>query len=273
MPELPEVETVRRVLLPHLKNREIERVAIYSAGVIAFPGAEEFTRSVTGARITDLKRRGKYLRFLLSDGGMMVLHLRMTGCLTLQPAQSEREKHTHVAIALNGGEELRYEDVRRFGKFWYIGAGMADVSGAENLGIEPFDAALTMQYLQDRGAKRAVTIKQFLLDQRVIAGIGNIYSDEILFSAGILPQRACGTLTASEWAKLAVTIPERLQYFIDTNAISFDEYNAGKGRDYRNTPYLQVYGRAGKPCRKCGATLEHLTIGGRSSIFCPHCQK
>ena len=112
-----------------------------------------------------------------------------------------------------------------------------------------------------------------LLDQSIVAGIGNIYSDEILFAAGIRPDRPCDTLTDGEFERLAAVIPERLNYFIGKNAISFDEYVLSKGKDYRNTPYLQVYGKGGEPCPVCGNTLQRIVIGGRSSVFCQHCQK
>ena len=116
-------------------------------------------------------------------------------------------------------------------------------------------------------------VKALLLDQRAVAGIGNIYSDEILFSCGIRPSRPCRSLTDAEWEKLAAAIQERLEYFIEKNSISFADYAAGGGKDYRNTPFLQVYGRGGEPCPGCGAPLARIVLGGRSSVFCPHCQK
>ena len=125
------------------------------------------------------------------------------------------------------------------------------------------------------GAVSGITISSFAVVSSIsaVAGIGNIYSDEILFSCGIRPGRPCCTLTDAEWEKLAAAIPERLEYFIEKNSISFAEYAAGGGKDYRNTPFLQVYGRGGEPCPGCGAPLARIVLGGRSSVFCPHCQK
>ena len=128
-------------------------------------------------------------------------------------------------------------------------------------------------YLQARLGKRKKAIKACLLDQSVVAGIGNIYSDEILFTAGIRPDKPGDALADGDFERLASAIPERLNFFIEKNAISFEEYALSKGRDYRNTPYLQVYGKGGKPCPACGATLRRIVLGGRSSVFCPHCQK
>ena len=208
-----------------------------------------------------------------ADGGRVTLHLRMTGCLLLAPADHPEERHTHVVFALDGGEELRFSDMRRFGRFWLLEAGEEDErSGAGKLGPEPFDPALTAGYLQSRFGARKKAVKECLMEQEAVAGIGNIYSDEILFAARIHPARAANTLSAEEWGRLAAAIPERLAYFIEKNAISAEDYLATKGQEYRNTPYLQVYGHEGDPCPACGATLRRMVIGGRSSVFCPRCQ-
>ena len=272
MPELPEVETVRAVLAPRLTAEKITDVQIRNPQILADRTPEEFTACVKGQMITGLSRKGKFLRLQLS-GGTITVHLRMTGCLFLKPHAAPLEKHTHVSFLLEDGNELRYEDVRRFGKFWFTKNGESDTSGADNLGIEPFDRALTAQYLQKKCGSSKRAVKQALLDQSIIAGIGNIYSDEILFSAGIRPDRPCNTLSAQEFAKLAAIIPERLEFFIEKNSISFEEYLKSNGKEYRNTPFLQVYGKAGFPCPVCGGTLQRIVLAGRSSVFCPHCQQ
>ena len=271
MPELPEVETVRTVLAPLLTDRKIIDVQIRNPQVIAAPAPEEFAAFIKGQTISGLSRKGKFLRLHLSDGTLTV-HLRMTGCLLFEPHTVPLEKHTHVLFSLDDGNELRYEDVRRFGKFWYAKTDEPDTSGAENLGIEPFDSALTAQYLREKCAFGKKTIKQALLDQSIIAGIGNIYSDEILFSAGIRPDKPCNALTEQDFEHLAAIIPKRLAFFIDKNSISFEEYLTSKGKEYRNTPFLQVYGKAGAPCPVCGSMLQRIVLAGRSSVFCPHCQ-
>ncbi len=273
MPELPEVETVRRVLEPRLRKKTIAGVQIHNAQVIADPSPEQFIAGAAGQRIAALLRRGKFLKLLFESGDHVTIHLRMTGCLTVEPHAAPSEKHTHVIFALDDGSALRYEDVRRLGKLWFAQKGEPDVSGAEALGLEPFDDALTAAYLREKCQSSKKPVKSMLLDQRVIAGIGNIYSDEILFAAGILPDKPCGALTGDDFERLAAAIPERLSFFIEKNAISFEEYALSKGKDYRNTPFLRVYGKGGEPCPVCGNILRRVVLGGRSSVFCPYCQK
>lgn len=273
MPELPEVETIRRVLEPQVKGLSIERVIVSRAEVIAHPPAEKFCQALTGQTIAVIARRGKFLVLTLNSGDRIILHLRMTGCLLAAPADCPEEKHTHVVFHLSGGTELRFSDIRRFGRFWLVRAGEKDTySGIDKLGLEPFDAGLTADYLERHLGKRKKSIKECLLDQSVIAGIGNIYSDEILFAAEIHPARPAGSLTHAAWERLAAGIPERLNYFIGKNALTPEEYLQSRGQDYRNTPFLRVYGHGGEPCPKCGAVLCRMTIGGRGSVFCPACQ-
>ena len=273
MPELPEVETVRRVLASHLEGKTIENVQIFNGSVIAAPRSELFSALVKGQKIVNFSRRGKFLRFTFESGDSLVVHLRMTGCLTVEPPAAPAAKHMHLAFALSDGNELRYEDTRRFGKFWYEVSGEADNSGISKLGIEPIDQALTAQFLREKCCKSKRSVKSMLLDQSMIAGIGNIYADEILFAAKIRPDKPCNTLTAENLECLAAAIPERIRFFIDKNTMTFTEYISSRGREYRDTPYLQVYGRAGKLCPVCGERLQRTVLLGRSSYFCPQCQK
>lgn len=230
MPELPEVETIKRVIEPQIQGLTIEQASVRRPEVTAHPAAEEFCRRLAGQVIAEMARRGKFLMIQLHSGSRIILHLRMTGCLLLAPASLPEEMHTHIVFALSNGMELRFSDTRRFGRFW-------------------------------------------LLEQTVVAGIGNIYSDEILFTAGIDPARTADSLRRREWERLAAVIPERLAYFIEKNAITAEDYLQTKGRDYRNTPFLQVYGQEGKPCPRCGQLLLRTVIGGRSSVYCLNCQK
>lgn len=273
MPELPEVETIKRVIEPQIQGLVIKKVTVRRPEVVAYPDADTFCKTLTGQVISEMARRGKFLMILLTDGDRIILHLRMTGGLLLTPSDYPEEKHTHIVFSLNNGMELRFSDMRRFGRFWLIGKDEADTySGTHKLGIEPLTEAVTFEYLHTHFGKRKKTVKECLLDQSVIAGIGNIYSDEILFTAKIHPARAASSLSEKEWKTLAAVIPERISYYIETNKISAEEYLQTKGRDYRNTPFLQVYGQAGKPCPKCGETLCRMVIGGRSSVYCPACQ-
>lgn len=274
MPELPEVETIRRVLEPQVKGLSITEVTVNRRSVIGHPTAEEFCQVLTGQTIKAMTRRGKFLSVLLVSGDYFTLHLRMTGCPLLTPADNPAEKHTHIVFHLSSGDELRFFDTRRFGRFWLFRKGESDTySGVDKLGLEPFDAGLTADYLQQHFGKRKKAVKECLLDQTVVAGIGNIYSDEILFTAKIHPARPANSLSKTEWERLAAAVPERLAYFIEKNALTPEEYLESKGQNYRNTPFLQVYGRGGEPCPNCGAALCRMTIGGRSSVYCSACQE
>lgn len=274
MPELPEVETIKRVIEPQIQGLTIENVTVKRPEVTAYPTADEFCSLLTGQIVSHMARRGKFLVIQLNSNDRIILHLRMTGCLLVTPADYPEEKHTHVIFRLNNGKELRFFDTRRFGRFWLLKNGEADTySGIEKLGAEPTDKLLTAGYLNTHLGKRKRAVKECLLEQNIIAGIGNIYSDEILFTAGIYPARPANSLNMEEWERLAVAIPERISYFIKANKITPEEYLETKGQEYRNTPFLQVYGREGKSCPKCGETLRRIVVGGRGSVYCPVCQK
>ncbi len=273
MPELPEVETIRRVLEPQIKGLTITTVTVNRPEVIGYPTAEEFCQALTGQAISAMTRRGKFLSVLLDSGDYFILHLRMTGYLLLISADYPVEKHTHIVFHLSSGDELRFSDTRRFGHFWLFHKGESDTySGMDKLGLEPFDAGLTADYLQQHFGKRKKAVKECLLDQSVIAGIGNIYSDEILFVSGIHPAKPAKEPTHSEWKRIATVIPERLAYLIEKNSLTPEEYLESKGQDYHKTPFLQVYGHGGEPCPICGAALCRMIVGGRSSVYCSKCQ-
>ncbi len=274
MPELPEVETVKQVIRPQITGQSIRSVRILHEKVIAYPGPDEFAERLRGKTITGMRRRGKFLCFHFDGGERMVLHLRMTGHLLVLPAEEPVEKHTHLILNLSDGKQLRFIDLRRFGRFWLLRKGESDaVTGVRKLGPEPSSKKLTAVYLKGRIGTSRRSIKEALLDQTVVAGIGNIYSDEILFTAGIRPKRNCAELSDDEWERLAETIPRLMAFMIRKNRIPAEDYTRSRGREYRNTPYLKVYGHAGEPCPNCGAPLEKNKIGGRSSVFCPNCQK
>lgn len=274
MPELPEVEAIRRVIEPQIQGLTVEQITVSRPEIVTHPTADEFCRRLTGQIFDSVARRGKFLIILLKSGDRMIIHLRMTGCLLLTPADYPEEKHTHIIFRLNNGKELRFSDTRRFGRFWLLEKGKTDTySGMEKLGREPLEPEFSAEYLSARLGSRRKAIKECLMEQGVVAGIGNIYSDEILFSARICPLRSANSLIDEEWKRLAVVIQERLSFFIQKNEVSPEEYLETKGQNYRNTPYLQVYGHEGKPCPNCGEILIRTMISGRSSVYCSNCQK
>ncbi len=274
MPELPEVETITRVIEPQIRKLQINHISVYRPGIIAHPGAEDFCRRLTGQSFDHMERRGKYLIIALKSGDRIILHLRMTGRLLITPADCPIEKHTHLVIRMSNDRELRFCDTRRFGRFWLLASGETDTySGIEKLGIEPLSADFSAEYLYNRLGKRKKSIKECLMDQSVIAGIGNIYSDEILFTSKIYPACSACSLTWEEWSRLAEVIPQCLSFFIRKNAITPEEYFQTNGQEYRSTPFLQVYGHENEPCPSCKTPLRRIVIGGRSSTFCPCCQE
>lgn len=274
MPELPEIETIKCVIEPQIQGLCIETVDVSRPEVVAHPTADAFGRGLLGQTISSMERRGKFLSIYLGNESRIILHLRMTGCLLVTPTGYPLDKHTHMVMRFQNGTELRFIDPRRFGRFWLIEKGGEDTySGIGRLGLEPLSAACNAAYLQAKFGRRKRAVKACLLDQSVIAGIGNIYSDEILFRAKINPSAPANRLSEEDWERLAAEIPQCLYDFIEKNRISPEEYLESKGQDYRNTPFLRVYGHAGEPCPNCGETLVRTVIGGRSSVYCPRCQK
>lgn len=271
MPELPEVETVRTVLAPFVVGQQITHVTVNLPKVVANLTPTQFVQKLTGQTIVDFTRRGKFLTLHLQSGDYVVLHFRMTGTLTVEDPSVTPEKHTNLVLTFANGQELRYIDSRRFGHWWYFDHGAPDTSGQVLLGPEP--PAVTLAYLQQTIAKRQTALKTLLLDQHIIAGIGNIYADEICFRARIRPTRRGNSLTNAELERLAVTIPAVIAEFIQFHHVPFAVYAASKGTSYQTDANLAVYGRAGKPCQNCGQPLTGTRIGQRSSVFCEHCQK
>lgn len=272
MPELPEVEKIKRILEPQLTGRVINSLSVNRPEIIEHPSLNAFNAAVTGEKIVSMDRRGKYLFIVLEKGCKIVLHLRMTGCLLVTPPDHPLEKHTHLVFRLDDENQLRFQDVRRFGRFWLLQKNEEDtVSGVHKLGPEPYE--LNDDYLSGILAKRKRAVKECLLDQRLIAGIGNIYADEILYMARLHPRRSAGTLSSRECERLAAAIVSVLTRAVEENLMTPEEYLAGKGRDYRNASTFQVYGHAGEPCQVCGNVLCRTVVAGRGSVYCPSCQQ
>ena len=271
MPELPEVETVRSILLPYIVGQKIMTTTISLPKVVANLQPNIFSDKLQGQTITQFTRRGKFLTLHLDSGASVVIHFRMTGTLTVENAQTPLEKHTNLRLTFANGQELRYVDARGFGHWWYFEPGVQDTSGQQLLGPEP--DAVTFAYLQQKLTKRQAPLKSLLLDQHIIAGIGNIYADEICFRTQIKPTRPGNTLTTAELKRLVTAIPQVIHEFIHIHRVPFSDFINSKGKSYQKSTNRLVYGRAGKPCQKCGHPLIGTRIGQRSSVFCEHCQK
>ena len=273
MPELPEIEQIKRTLADKVEGVRIEQVKVLLDRIIRAPqDSQVFARLLTGKTIKQLERRGKYLLVRLSDHWTMVVHLRMTGqLLFVEPSVEVR--FARIIFSLSNGYCLCYADNRTLGTIYLLpDQELHTIGGLAGLGPEPFAAELTSQSLMDRAKGRRIAIKSMLLDQRVIAGIGNIYADESLFAAMIHPQRPAGTLTLNEWEKLLLAVREVLSQAIANHGTTFRNYRDGNGEMGANQFYLRAYGKNGQPCARCGAAMVRITVGGRGTCFCPQCQ-
>lgn len=273
MPELPEVEGVRGYLDPLLRGRTVTAVDVPQPKIVAHPSAGELVAALTGRRFAGVGRRAKFLLMQLDNGGTLVLHLRMTGLPLVVPAGTPVEKHTHLILRLDNGSEFRYIDPRRFGRFWLLAAGEEDAfTGMAKLGPEPLGPEFGSAVLSAALAGRRTAVKACLLDQSLVAGIGNIYGDEILFAAGVRPDRPAASLKKAEVSRIARQTVAVLTAAVEKDRLTIDEYQAQHGAELRDAERLNVYGREGEPCLKCGTPIERQTIAQRSSYFCPHCQ-
>lgn len=276
MPELPEVETTARILAPELLARTVVAVhAIDYPPLVAPLSPEEFARRLVGRRITALGRRAKFLLLHLDDGAVLAVHLRMSGRLYLCPRESPAEHHTHAVLELDDGRALRFRDPRKFGRMRLLSP-EEHAALDRRLGPEPlsphWDAAALLAQLRGRPRAR---LKALLLDQHFLAGLGNIYSDEALFRAGLHPARPAGSLSPNEIEQLHRAIRSVLAEAIAANGTTLSDgiYLFGPGEAGRFAERLQVYGRAGEPCPRCGAPIVRKILAGRSSHFCPSCQR
>lgn len=272
MPELPEVETVKRTLRELVIGQTIEQVTVSLERIVQLPDPGLFAALLAGQTFRAVERRGKFLRFVLDDH-VLVSHLRMEGRYGLFKREDEKEKHTHVIFAFKSGYELRYKDVRQFGTMHLYPQGQ-DLLQAPlcKLGIEPLDDGFTPAVLREKLVRRRSRIKPLLLNQELIVGLGNIYVDESLFRAGIHPERDPQTLDETEWERLHQAIIATLQEAVDAGGSSIKSYVNGQGEMGMFQQRLDVYGRGGKPCHRCSHTIERMVVIGRGTHLCPNCQ-
>jgi len=273
VPELPEVETIRNSLLPLIQGQEIVESEVRLEKLLQNLSSGEFSRLIRNRVVRDIERRGKYLLFRLSGEYTLVIHLRMTGQLRYTDSGTPEPRHTHIVLKLLHGAELRYTDTRQFG-YWFLAKDTEITLTARmaHLGIEPLSVEFTVSELAARLAGKRGTIKSLLLNQRVIAGIGNIYADEALFLAGLRPDRVAKELARDEISKLHSSIVYVLRQGVAMRGTSVSDYLDGLGQQGSFQHQLKAYGRTGQACLTCGTTMVRTVLAGRGTHFCPHCQ-
>ncbi|MBO1749135.1 MULTISPECIES: bifunctional DNA-formamidopyrimidine glycosylase/DNA-(apurinic or apyrimidinic site) lyase [Stenotrophomonas] len=270
MPELPEVETTRRGLAPHLQGRHVHGVILRRAD-LRWPIPPEVAELLPGQRIEEVRRRAKYL-LLDTAIGSAVLHLGMSGSLRVLPGDTPLRAHDHVDISLDNGRLLRFNDPRRFGSLLWQPAGEIHPL-LKGLGPEPLDDAFDGDYLFARSRGRSAPVKTFLMDQAVVVGVGNIYAAESLYKAGISPLREAGKVTRERYRRLATAVKETLDYAITRGGTTLRDFISPDGAPGYFEQELLVYGRDGLPCPGCGRPLKHAMIGQRASVWCSRCQR
>jgi formamidopyrimidine-DNA glycosylase len=272
VPELPEVETIRRQLAPLVEGRRLERVEILDWRWSRPLEPRELADALEGRRVQALGRRGKYLVWNLEDDVHLVQHLRMTGAVLFDP--DPEPPHTRVRIELGQGHRLAIVDPRRFGTGeLLIGHEALEAFFAARLGLEPLDELFTAEHLRAQARGRTAPVKAFLLDQRRIAGVGNIYADEALFRARIHPLRAAGTLNRSQLEALRQGIEESLRAGIEAKGATIDDFRHVDGARGSFQDRFLVHLREGEPCQRCGTIIKKLVVGGRGTYVCENCQR
>lgn len=271
MPELPEVETVVRDLRPLLIGRQFVGLTL-SEQTLRRPWQPEWTPKILGQRVKALHRRGKWIIVELNGPERLLVHLGMTGQFTVMAASEPRPDHLHLCFTLDQGQELRFRDTRRFGSVELF-TDEARLKGFldNRLGPEPFD--LPLKHFQEALLNSQRTLKAILLDQTVVAGVGNIYADEALHRAGLHPERRANQLTLKEIAKLRDTVREVIERAVNRRGSSIRDYIGGSGLRGEFQDEFRVYGRTGEPCETCASVIEVVRVAGRSSHYCPKCQR
>jgi formamidopyrimidine-DNA glycosylase len=270
MPELPEVETIRRSLLPHVVGARVTAVTVRERR-LRRPIARDFERRLRGRTIAALERRGKYLLFALDDQRALLVHLGMSGSLELVTPKRPLARHDHVAITFGSELVMVFNDPRRFGLL-RVGR-PTDFAELGNVGRDPLIAAPTIDEWRDVVRGRRLPIKNLLMDQRVLGGVGNIYANEMLFQAGVRPRRRAASLRRPELERLSVAMRRVLEEAVELGGSSISDYRDANGQPGYFQMHHAVYDRAGQPWRASGAAIKRVVLSGRSSFYCPRCQR
>ena len=272
MPELPEAETVKRALAPALEGRTITEVRLFRP-TLRSP-LKPLRKALPGRKILKLLRRGRYILGKLDDGNFLVIHLGMTGVIRIEDETVPHRKHEHVFLYLSNGQIFRFEDVRRFGELEVHPAGKSGLPAKfDSFGPEPLTEEFSPEYLYGCSRNVKGSVKNFIMDNTVVTGIGNIYAAETLFAAKIDPRKPAGALTRPQCRRIALRAKQILTGSIAAGGTTIADFKHVDGTEGKFTVELQVYGKGGGPCPNCGATLQSVKIGGRTSVFCPRCQK
>jgi len=273
VPELPEVESVRRRLAPVLEGRSFERVEIRDARLTRPFDPDLVARELEGEQVESVDRRGKYLIVRFRSRRVLLVHLRMTGSLRHAPAGSlPPDPHRRAVVRLDDGSDVAYRDVRRFGTWLLLEPGKLEPYLADRVGPEPLDRGFRARDLGHRLAKRRAPVKAAILDQRTLAGVGNIYADEALWRARIHPLREARSLEARELQELRRAIRDALERGIARQGSTLRDYALPDGGYGGMQNEFKVYGRGGEPCDRCGTPIERIRIAGRGTWYCPTCQ-
>ncbi len=270
MPELPEVETVLRGITPHVLGQQILEV-VFRTAKLRLPLDPELPKRLAGQSVVRAERRAKYL-LLEVTRGTLIIHLGMTGVLRIVEAAATERKHDHVDVIFTDGTCLRFTDPRKFGLFIYTEAPAIQHRLLRTLGPEPLSDAFTGNYLHRLAARKSVSVKAFIMDQKVVVGVGNIYANEALFRSGILPSRAAGRISRQRYDALVAAIKTVLGQSIAAGGTTISDFQQSDGKPGYFKQQLDVYGRSDEPCVRCGHPILAKRIGQRSTFYCPRCQ-
>jgi formamidopyrimidine-DNA glycosylase len=274
VPELPEVEVLRQSLEPLIVGDTIARVEVWNGSLREPVDRRQLERVTTGRTIRTVRRRAKYLLVDLDGGTTLVTHLGMSGRMTLVPGTAPREPHEHVAFFLGSGRRLRLRDPRRFGLVIALEtAGLDQDRHFRHLGFEPLENGFGGRELQHRARHRRAPVKGFLMDGRVVVGVGNIYASEALHRAGIHPTRSVARISPVRWQRLADAIRQTLSQAVREGGTTLNDFADGRGRRGLFQVSLAAYDREGETCQRCGGTIRRIVQSGRSTYYCPGCQR
>lgn len=274
MPELPEVETTRLGILPHIENQRVSRVVLRQRQ-LRWPISANLESGLTGQTIRQITRRGKYL-LLATDAGTLIIHLGMSGSLRIVNGTTLARppgKHDHVDIEFANAQTLRFTDPRRFGCLLWQTDPVAEHPLLKLLGPEPLEDLFDADYLHGRSRGRKAPVKAFIMDSRIVVGVGNIYANEALYRAGISPRRAAGKIARARYVALVACIRKVLGDAIAVGGTTLRDFTNSSGDPGYFKQSLQVYGRGGLPCLQCQHDLTEIRLGQRSTVYCSHCQK